>query len=76
MPIEAIKTESLGDTSYVLAHGGYGLVVDPQRDIRRFLQVIERLEVDITHALPHSLRGRWAGAAAPQSGITAIQEPA
>ena len=51
MPIEAVKTESLGDSSYVLAHGGYGLVVDPQRDIRRFLQVIERLEVDITHVI-------------------------
>jgi tRNA-2-methylthio-N6-dimethylallyladenosine synthase len=34
------------------------------------------VEVDITQALPHSLRGRWAGAVAPQSGITAIQEPA
>ena len=51
MTIEAIRTESLGDTSYVLAHGGYGLVVDPQRDIRRFLQVIERLQVDITHVI-------------------------
>lgn len=51
MPIEAIKTESLGDTSYVLAHGGHGLVIDPQRDVRRFLQVIERLEVDITHVI-------------------------
>ncbi|MEX2422349.1 MAG: MBL fold metallo-hydrolase [Acidimicrobiia bacterium] len=51
MPIEAIRTESLGDTSYVLAHGGHGLVIDPQRDVRRFLQVIERLEVDITHVI-------------------------
>jgi hydroxyacylglutathione hydrolase len=51
MQIEAIRTESLGDTSYVLAHGGHGLVIDPQRDVRRFLQVIERLEVDITHVV-------------------------
>lgn len=51
MQIESIKTESLGDTSYVLAHGDHGLVIDPQRDVRRFLQVIERLEVDITHVI-------------------------
>ena len=49
--IEAIRTESLGDTSYVLAHGGHGIVIDPQRDIHRFLQVIERLEVDVTHVI-------------------------
>lgn len=49
--IEPIRTESLGDTSYVLAHGGHGIVIDPQRDIHRFLQVIERLEVDITHVI-------------------------
>lgn len=51
MTIEAIRTESLGDTSYVLADAGYGIVVDPQRDIGRFLAVIERLDVDITHVV-------------------------
>ncbi|MEX2655483.1 MAG: MBL fold metallo-hydrolase [Acidimicrobiia bacterium] len=51
MAIEAIRTASLGDTSYVLAHEGHGIVVDPQRDIRRFLDAIERLEVEITHVI-------------------------
>jgi glyoxylase-like metal-dependent hydrolase (beta-lactamase superfamily II) len=51
MVIEAIRTPSLGDTSYVFAHGGYGVVIDPQRDIRRFLDVVERLDVDITHVI-------------------------
>lgn len=51
MVIEAIRTASLGDTSYVLAHSGFGIVIDPQRDIRRFLEVIERLEVSVTHVI-------------------------
>lgn len=51
MLIESIRTASLGDTSYVLAHSGAGIVVDPQRDIRRFLDAIERLEVDVTHVV-------------------------
>jgi hydroxyacylglutathione hydrolase len=51
MQIEAIRTESLGDTSYVLAHEGYGIVVDPQRDVARFLEAVERLGVAVTHVI-------------------------
>jgi hydroxyacylglutathione hydrolase len=51
MVIEAIRTASLGDTSYVLAHNGTGIVVDPQRDLRRFRDAVERLEVKITHVI-------------------------
>jgi glyoxylase-like metal-dependent hydrolase (beta-lactamase superfamily II)/rhodanese-related sulfurtransferase len=51
MVIESIRTASLGDTSYVLAHAGTGIVIDPQRDIRRFREAIERLDVTITHVL-------------------------
>jgi hydroxyacylglutathione hydrolase len=51
MVIEAIRTASLGDTSYVLAHNGTGIVVDPQRDLRRFRDAVERLEVTVTHVI-------------------------
>lgn len=51
MLIESVRTASLGDTSYVLSHSGAGIIVDPQRDIRRFLEVVERLEVGITHVV-------------------------
>lgn len=51
MLIESIRTASLGDTSYVLAHDGTGIVVDPQRDVRRFLDTVERLEIDVTHVV-------------------------
>jgi tRNA-2-methylthio-N6-dimethylallyladenosine synthase len=34
------------------------------------------VEVDITHALPHSLRGRWVDTASTQTGSNVLQEPA
>ncbi|MDX1448752.1 MAG: MBL fold metallo-hydrolase [Acidimicrobiia bacterium] len=51
MLIEPIRTASLGDTSFVVAHGGAGVVIDPQRDLRRFLEVIERMEIQVSHVL-------------------------
>ena len=35
--VEAIRTPGLGDTTYILSHAGLGVVVDPQRDVDRFL---------------------------------------
>jgi glyoxylase-like metal-dependent hydrolase (beta-lactamase superfamily II)/rhodanese-related sulfurtransferase len=37
MEIRTIRTPGLGDATYVLSHGGRALVVDPQRDVDRFL---------------------------------------
>ncbi len=34
------------------------------------------VDVEITHALPHSLRGRWVDPARTQSGSNVLQEPA
>ena len=47
MQIEAIRTPSLGDTTYVLTHEESAIVVDPQRDIHRFLGAASGLA--ITH---------------------------
>ena len=37
MQIDPLRTEGLGDSTYLLTHEGIGLVVDAQRDIDRFL---------------------------------------
>ena len=37
MKITPIRTPELGDTSYLVVHEGRGILVDPQRDIERFL---------------------------------------
>ncbi|TDC98422.1 MBL fold metallo-hydrolase [Actinomadura sp. 7K507] len=47
--IEVVETSSLGDRSYLAHDGRDALVVDPQRDIDRFLALAGRLDVRITH---------------------------
>jgi hydroxyacylglutathione hydrolase len=44
--IEAIRTEGLGDSTYILIHGDIAIVVDPQRDIDRFETVLDRHGVE------------------------------
>jgi glyoxylase-like metal-dependent hydrolase (beta-lactamase superfamily II)/rhodanese-related sulfurtransferase len=40
--VETVRTEGLGDSTYLLIHDGVALVVDPQRDIDRFEAILER----------------------------------
>ena len=42
MDLELFVTPGLGDASYLLASGGEAVLVDPQRDAWRFLEVAER----------------------------------
>ncbi|GAC1571601.1 MAG: MBL fold metallo-hydrolase [Candidatus Dormibacteria bacterium] len=43
MQIETIETPELGDRSYVVHDGGHAIVVDPQRDIDRVIEVAKRV---------------------------------
>jgi hydroxyacylglutathione hydrolase len=45
--IETVRTEGLGDSTYILAHDGLGLIVDPQRDIDRFTSIVEDLDIEV-----------------------------
>lgn len=47
--IVTIETPSLGDRSYLAHDGQVAVVVDPQRDIDRLLDLAERAGVRITH---------------------------
>ena len=49
--VQTIETPSLGDRSYVVDDGEVAVVVDPQRDIDRVLDLVERRGVRITHVL-------------------------
>ncbi len=49
MQITSIRTPSLGDNTYIVEHAGNAVVVDPQRDLDRFLTHTEGLAV--THVL-------------------------
>jgi len=51
LDLEAFVTEGLGDSSYLLASGREAVLVDPQRDAWRFLEVAERRGWRVRHVL-------------------------
>ncbi len=40
MDVIGIRTEGLGDATYILVHEGHAVVVDPQRDVGRFIDAL------------------------------------
>ncbi len=51
MEVISIRTPSLGDATYVAVHGNHALVIDPQRDIDRFTDVLDNRGLTLTHVL-------------------------
>jgi hydroxyacylglutathione hydrolase len=47
MQIHTIRTPGLGDSTYLLVHDGVGVIVDPQRDIERFLHAARAADAEI-----------------------------
>jgi hydroxyacylglutathione hydrolase len=57
--VVTIETPGLGDRSYVVHDGEVAVVIDPQRDIDRFVDVIESLGVRLTHVLETHLHNDY-----------------
>lgn len=51
MDVISLRTPSLGDATYIVSHAGSAIVVDPQRDISRFLEVMDDHQLTATHVL-------------------------
>ncbi len=49
--IETIETSSLGDRSYLATDGQVAVVVDPQRDIDRVLDMVAQRELRVSHVV-------------------------
>ncbi len=59
MEIKAVRTEGLGDSTYVLAHEGIAVVVDPQRDIDRFEALLDEMGVHLRFVLETHLHNDY-----------------
>jgi hydroxyacylglutathione hydrolase len=59
MEIRSIRTPGLGDATYVLMHEGTGLIVDPQRDVNRFLDVTDAADVQVRWVLETHLHNDY-----------------
>ena len=51
MDVAIIETSGLGDRSYLVSANGVAVVIDPQRDIDRVLDLAREHDVTITHVL-------------------------
>jgi len=54
-----LETPTLGDRSYLVHDGSVAFVVDPQRDIDRVLELLEREGVRLTHVLETHLHNDY-----------------
>lgn len=59
MDIRTIRTEGLGDATYVMIHEGLAVVVDPQRDIDRFETVLEETGAELRFVLETHLHNDY-----------------
>src|SRR6266480_6421608 len=59
--VEAIPAPELGNASFLVADTDHGvaLVIDPLRDIERYLHVASNLNVKVTHALDTHLHNDY-----------------
>jgi glyoxylase-like metal-dependent hydrolase (beta-lactamase superfamily II)/rhodanese-related sulfurtransferase len=57
--VVTVETVGLGDRSYVVHDGAVAVVVDPQRDIDRFLELVDELGVQVTHVLETHLHNDY-----------------
>ena len=51
MEVIQLRTASLGDATYVVVAGSQAVIVDPQRDIARFMDVLAERNLTLTHVL-------------------------
>ncbi|SEL73761.1 MBL fold metallo-hydrolase [Nonomuraea pusilla] len=59
MEITSFRTPGLGDQTYLLTHEGKGVLVDPQRDIDRFLRAAADRDVELRFVLETHLHNDY-----------------
>lgn len=57
--IVTLETPGLGDRSYIVTDGRVAAIIDPQRDIDRITDVVDREGLDITHVLETHLHNDY-----------------
>ncbi|MFD0888154.1 MBL fold metallo-hydrolase, partial [Streptosporangium algeriense] len=75
MKIISFRTPGLGDQSHLLVHEGRGVLVDPQRDIGRFLDTAAEHDVELRFVLETHLHNDYVsggGQAALRTGAELV----
>lgn len=75
MEVVSFRTPGLGDQTFLLTHEGKGVLVDPQRDIDRFLVAAAERDVELRFVLETHLHNDYvsgAGQAAAETGAELV----
>ena len=59
MEVVSFRTPGLGDQTFLLTHEGKGVLVDPQRDIDRFLVAAAERDVELRFVLETHLHNDY-----------------
>lgn len=73
MEITPFRTPGLGDQTYLFEHEGMALLVDPQRDIDRFLDVVAEKNLDVRMVLETHLHNDYVSGAEQAARRTGAQ---
>lgn len=73
MQIHSFRTPGLGDQTYLLEHEGLGVLIDPQRDIGRFLSVAEERDVQLRWVLDTHLHNDYVSGAEAAARATGAE---
>lgn len=73
MDVTVVETSGLGDRSYLVSAEGVAVVVDPQRDIDRFLSLAERRGARITHVLETHIHNDYVSGGLDLARVTGAE---
>lgn len=73
MDVLTFRTPGLGDQTYLLVHEGQGVLVDPQRDIDRFLAAAAEQDVQLRFVLDTHLHNDYVSGAEQAASTTGAQ---
>ncbi|SEG94424.1 Glyoxylase, beta-lactamase superfamily II [Thermomonospora echinospora] len=73
MEVVPFRTPGLGDTSYLLVHDGTGVLVDPQRDIGRFLDAVAERDVALRFVVDTHLHNDYLSGAEQAAARTGAE---
>lgn len=73
MNVTIIETSGLGDRSYLVSDGEIAVVIDPQRDIDRVLDLARDRGVQITHVLETHIHNDYVTGGLELAGVTGAE---
>lgn len=79
LQIHPVRTPGLGDTTYLVTYEGSGLLVDPQRDVDRFLSYFQHKDVQLRWVLETHVHNDYVSGgvvAAERSGAELVMPAA